>query len=329
MLSPARLAPTRSKRGSSGGRELISLLSAPSTPDVRADTTSAAGASAAGAGAGAGAKDLVQLLRPRVDIRSTQQKQSFGRVKTTFEAVNIAFDVVPRPDTDADTLARSRKLALAAAFVWDDSYKKFLWPNSLVVGATLTTIAEAHGADALLRIASLAAMGAARIVDDVRGAQTMRSDWRLPAAISGTAAEPPSSLGAAVEDRDDRLQLTRALFYLSWGLIKGNMQKIAASRAGDSCYVLSAGMKKLELRSMESVLRSIATLGASAEAEVNKYFPRAFFAALHELHDPSAFCKLMTHVLDEVSALLQELFAPPRMASLCDVLLGQFATMAS
>ena len=284
------------------------LVAAPAAPEQAHGRASPATTSSSSGEAES--RPLASWLRTVVELRTAMEKQSFGRTKTVVLGVDICFE----PEHTSDAVIA---LARTASFTWMDRYKKFLWPHSVVTGATLSSVAAKHGLEALVRVGAVVASGVALMTEDALGLRRLGIDWRIP---------PPnvalSSAGASLEDEDDRHQFARAIYYLCWGMVNGNLRKSSSG----NFWFLSAGMKNLELKSPESFSRGLATLGAAAEAEVDKYFPRSFYAALRSLREAPEFCRVTTFALDEMSALLSHPMAPDRISMLAKVLLGQFDT---
>ncbi|KAL3893875.1 MAG: hypothetical protein SGPRY_013969 [Prymnesium sp.] len=127
-----------------------------------------------------------------------------------------------------------------------------------VRGSAIHPVASHYGTDALVRVVGCAA----------RGAAAMRAE-------SGFILQP----SPVSEDDDDRLQLMRALCYLSWGISSGSMSKreIPPSPNGGvrHYYVISAGIKTIKLCGPFSALNKAITQSSAIERQVSSH------AALH------------------------------------------------
>ena len=130
--------------------------------------------------------------------------------------------------------AMRRMRSLAASFTWMDRYKKFLWPYSVVTDATLSSIAAKHGLEALLRVGGVIGAGVALMTEDAMDQSRSGADWRLTPSDFAF-----SSAGDSVEEQDDRHQFARAIYYLCWGMVNGNLRRCSS----DNFWLLSAGIK--------------------------------------------------------------------------------------
>ena len=125
------------------------------------------------------------------------------------------------------------------------------WPNKKVRGSTLSPIIETFGMDALNRIVGCAA----------RGAAAMRAENGFILQATPTS-----------DDDDDRLQLLRALCYLSWGISSGSMSGRDASPVStggaDHYYAISAGIKTIKLAGTWSNLSKTMSQSSAIEKQV-------------------------------------------------------------
>ncbi|KAL1520442.1 hypothetical protein AB1Y20_022024 [Prymnesium parvum] len=169
---------------------------------------------------------------------------------------------------------------------WVDETELFMWPNKRVRGSTLHPVVTHFGIDALSRVVGCAALGAAAMKEE-----------------NGFKLQPTP----ASDDDDDRLQLLRALCYLSWGISSGSMSgkdaSPSATGGADHYYVISAGIKSIKLCGPFATLKQSITRSAAIEKQVRKYFPRAFFTRL-EQEGRDEVAPLMNGLLDPLKLLL-------------------------